>query len=88
MSKNTDKITKALNAKNYQVTDIDWEPIGQAPIMCGPEGGWEIFFEPFEDMCWPEDSRNKSPIMEYNINDVMKWIEELSVCVEESEVEN
>lgn len=42
MSRNTDKITKALAAKGYTPREMRWDPIRTAPIMCGPEGGWYI----------------------------------------------
>lgn len=45
MSRNTDKITKALAAKGYAPREMQWEPVGGAPIMCGPEGGWYIEVE-------------------------------------------
>jgi hypothetical protein len=80
MSKNTDKITKALNIKGYQPTDIGWTPLGQSPIMCGPEGGWYIDFEPFEGMNPPENLRSYN-IMAYNVNEVMEEIEKLPDCI-------
>lgn len=45
MSRNTDKITKALADKGYQPRQMIWEPVGHACEMCGPEGGWYIDVE-------------------------------------------
>lgn len=42
MSRNTDKITKALAAKGYTPREMHWDPIRTAPIMCGPDGRWYI----------------------------------------------
>lgn len=42
MSRNADKITKALATKGYAPREMRWDPVGHAPIMCGPEGGWYI----------------------------------------------
>lgn len=50
MSKNIDKITKALNAKGYVVKHANWESIGGAPIMEGPSGGWYIEYATQQDV--------------------------------------
>ena len=50
MSKNTDKISKALSAKGYALKRADWDPIGGAPIMCGPSGGWYIEYATKKDV--------------------------------------
>ena len=42
MSRNKDKITKALAKKGYMPSEMIWEPVGHACEMCGPEGGWHI----------------------------------------------
>lgn len=80
MSRNKDKITKALKNKGYIPTDLDWTPIGGSPIMCGPEGGWYIDFEPVEGMNPPGGLRSYN-IMAYNIDEVMQEIEKLPICV-------
>ena len=88
MSRNKDKIAKALNAKGYEHTDIEWTPIRSAPIMCGPEGGWYIDFEPKEGFKpvdkWPFDYN----IMAYNINEVLEEIEQLPLLVKKESGEN
>ena len=84
MSRNTDKITKALKVKGYKPTDLEWEPLGGSPIMSGPEGGWYIDFEPFEGMNPPNGLRSYT-IQEYNIGEVMEQIEGLPNCVPNGE---
>lgn len=83
MSKNTDKITKALKEKGYVPTDLEWMPIGGSPIMCGPEGGWFIDFEPIEGMNSP-GGRSTYNIIGYNIKEVLEEIEKLPECVPDS----
>ncbi|MNP73991.1 hypothetical protein D3C76_1707890 [compost metagenome] len=80
MSRNQEKITKALNKKGYQPIDIDWTPIAGSPIMCGPDGGWYIDFEPLEGKNPPNGLMNYN-IMGYNINEVMEQIESLQECI-------
>ena len=82
MSRNTDKIEKALTEKGYQVNELFWEPIGGAPIMCGNEGGWYIDFEPMANKEFPDKFFNSSPILAYNINEVMEEIEKLPICTD------
>ena len=76
MSKSKNKITKLLNEKSYNPTDIDWTHISNE----GMDGGWYIDFEPFEGMNPPNglDSYN---IVGYNLSDVIEQIEELPDCV-------
>jgi hypothetical protein len=83
MSRNKDKITKALKTKGYEPIEIVWEPISGAPIMCGPEGGWYINFEPVEGMKLSDGLRSYN-IMAYNINDVMEEIEKLPECISDN----
>lgn len=80
MSKNTDKITKALKAKGYVPTDLGWTPIGGSPIMSGPEGGWYLDFEPVEGMNPPGGLRSYN-IVGYYIGEVIEQIAELPECV-------
>lgn len=42
MSRNADKITKALAGKGYVAGYMKWDPVGHACEMCGPEGGWYV----------------------------------------------
>lgn len=47
MSRNKQKIIKALAAKGYRPANeregiFQWEPVGHACEMCGPEGGCYI----------------------------------------------
>jgi hypothetical protein len=81
MSRNKIKITKLLEAKGYIILDLDWEPIGGAPIMEGPSGGWHIEFDAEKGMKPAERLPYGYTIMEYNIGEVLKAIEELPVCV-------
>lgn len=86
MSRNKDKITKALKEKGYEPTDLEWTPIGGSPIMCGPEGGWYIDFEPLEGMK-PLGGLRTYNIVGYNIGEIMSQIEELPNCVPDSNSE-
>lgn len=79
MSKNTDKIIKALKVKGYEPVHIDWEPIGSAPIMEGPSGGWFIEYKEIGG----EPLESDGLILAYNINEVMDEIEKLPECVSE-----
>lgn len=45
MSRNVDKIMKALSDKGCRLLNATWTPLGGSPIMCGPEGGWYIEYE-------------------------------------------
>jgi hypothetical protein len=42
MSRNADKIKKALAEKGYATGEMSWTPVGHACEMCGPDGGWYI----------------------------------------------
>ena len=79
MSKNTEKITKALESKGYAVEEIDWEPIGGAPIMEGPSGGWYVSFAlPDDDVEYEEcPNSNDYPILGYNTQEVLDEIAKL-----------
>jgi hypothetical protein len=80
VSRNTDKITKALKNKGYTPVDIFWEPLGGSPIMCGPEGGWYVEFELIDmDTNFPEYPRSYT-VMGYNIAEVLEEIEGLPDC--------
>ncbi|MCX7771945.1 MAG: hypothetical protein N2376_02390 [Clostridia bacterium] len=71
MSRNKDKIEKALNRKGYQSTYMSWD--------CGPAGGWYITFEVMPDMKSPT-SDDEGTIVGYSIAEVLEEIEELPVC--------
>ena len=79
MSKNTEKITKALKLKGYVVEEIDWEPIGSAAIMEGPSGGWYVSFDvPDDDTEYEEcPGPNDFPILGYSIQEVLEEIAKL-----------
>lgn len=70
MSRNADKIRKALEVKGWEAEEIFWEPIGSAPIMCGPEGGWYVG-------CYSEALNKYETILGYNIQEVLEEIEKL-----------
>ena len=76
MSKSKDKITKLLNKKWYNPTDIDWTHISNE----GMDGGWYIDFEPFEGMN-PPNGLDGYNITGYNMNEVIECIGELPYCV-------
>jgi len=78
MSKNTEKITKVLNAKGYVVEEIFWEPIGGAPIMEGPSGGWYVDFDvPDDDVEYEEYPYGSYVVLGYNIQEVLDEIAKL-----------
>ncbi|HBC94231.1 MAG TPA: hypothetical protein DCZ10_15385 [Pelotomaculum sp.] len=70
MSKNTDRIAKALKAKGWEAEEIEWTPIERAMEMCGPGGGWSV-------MIRDENGQlgNSYHILEYNIRAVLEKIE-------------
>ena len=72
MSRNTDKINKAVKAKGWEVLEISWEPIGQSCEMCGPDGGWYLRVE------FNGHKYSYETIMGYNIGEVMEGIERLT----------
>ena len=88
MSKNTEKITKALEAKGYAVEEIDWEPIGSAPIMEGPSGGWYVSFDlPDGDIEYEEcPNPNDFLILGYNIQEVLEEIAKLPTLKVKGEI--
>ncbi|MCE5227903.1 MAG: hypothetical protein LLG05_18845 [Porphyromonadaceae bacterium] len=76
MSKNEDKISKALYDKGYMATTIKYEPISGGVEMCGPEGGWFIAYGEMDGYA-PDGFPAHDYITEYNISDVMKTIASL-----------
>jgi len=72
MSRNKDKITKALNKKGYTIAEIYWEPIGSAPIMCGNSGGWYVETNEYIE------TQYGFILAGYNVNEILEQIEELS----------
>ena len=76
MSKSKDKITKLLNKKGYNLTDIEWTHISNE----GMDGGWYIDFEPFEGMN-PPNGLNTYNIGADNLTQAIETIEELPYCV-------
>lgn len=36
------RIRKAVESRGFKVTDMEWEPWGQAAEMCGIPGGWTV----------------------------------------------
>ena len=80
MSKNTEKITEALEAKGYAVEEIDWEPIGSAPIMIMEthSGGWYVSFDVPDDVEYEEcPGPNEYPILGYSTQEVLDEIAKL-----------
>jgi len=83
--KNKQKIEKALIAKGYKPTFIEFEPISY--YSTGREGGWDVsVFIDDNDHCFPSWEDITKPdglivdffdgsLMAYNITDVLKAIE-------------
>jgi len=67
MSRNTDKISKALIAKGYSIEWLYWQPIGQNDEMCGPSGGWNVL------------TKEGAHLLDYNITGIMEQINKLPV---------
>ena len=65
MSRNKQKIRKALKAKGYTIEWLDWDPIGRSIEMCGPEGGWNIL------------TKEGAHLLGYNIEEIMEQITKL-----------
>ena len=74
MSRNTDKIKKALEAKGYVVDDIAWEPIGTAMEKCGPSGGWVVSFELPDDEVEYKEYPIDTMVFGYNVQQVLEEI--------------
>lgn len=75
MSRNADKITKALKAKGYRPIRMIWEPVGHACEMCGPEGGWYIEYgisdEPDDEVAYAD------VILAYSTVEALEEIEDI-----------
>ena len=76
MSRNTDKIGKALSEKGYTANKIEWTPIRRGCEMCGPEGGWYIDYEEADGYAI-DGMPQKDIIVEYAIDEVMEAIAKL-----------
>jgi len=77
MSRNTDKITKAVKAKGWKMLELSWEPIGKGCEMCGPDGGWYL------DVEHDGDKYDFENILGYNIGEVLEEVEKLPAFREE-----
>ena len=78
MSKNIDKITKALNEKGYALKRAGWEPIGGAPIMEGPSGGWSIEYATQQDVDENGfENAYEDVILAYSTSEALEEIAEL-----------
>jgi len=71
MSRNQDKIRRAVKAKGWEVIELSWDPIGPAIEMCGPDGGWFLMVE------YNGEKYNYETILAYNIKEVLEQIENL-----------
>ena len=71
MSRNADKITKAVKAKGWEVIELKWEPISKGCEMCGPDGGWYLGVE------YNGEKYDFENILGYNVEEVMEEIERL-----------
>jgi len=83
MSKNTDKITKALLDKGYAPRYMCWESVGHACEMCGPEGGWYI-----EVVFANDPEEYVDTILAYSTAEALEEIERLPMAVKEATHEN
>jgi len=83
MSRNTDKIIKALKNKGYKPVVVSWTPIGGCPIMSGPEGGWYIEFEEAKGRTAKDFRCSDWSVIQYNIHDAMEEINALPVLEKE-----
>ena len=72
MSRNTDKIIKAVKAKGWEIIELSWDPIGPSMEMCGPDGGWYLTVE------YNGDKYDYETILAYNIKEILEQIEKLS----------
>lgn len=77
MSRNAEKIRKALAAKGYVAPEMIWEPVGHACEMSGPEGGWYIHVALAED---PEEYVDT--ILAYSTAEALEEIENMSEAAE------
>jgi hypothetical protein len=68
MSKNEQKIIKALIAKNYpnELISVSWNPINRGIEMGGMEGGWMV------------EIKNYDYVFGFNINDVIENIDRMN----------
>lgn len=64
LSRNKQKIEKALAAKGYNARSITWTPIGGCMEMCGPEGGWVVELD-------------RDYVLGYNVNEVIERISDM-----------
>jgi len=46
MSRQRERIERALREKGYTATRIHWEPVSAGAEKCGPDGGWFIAVDP------------------------------------------
>ena len=70
MSRNTDKITKALAVKGYAPKNMIWEPV--SPCDFGTDGGWYV-----EVVLSDEPEEYVDTILAYSTGDVLEEIEKL-----------
>lgn len=71
MSRNTDKIIKAVKEKGWEVLELTWEPISKGCEMCGMDGGWYL------DVEHDGEKYDYENILGYNIEEVMGAIKRL-----------
>lgn len=56
MSRSTQRITKAVQSRGYQVKELSWEPIYYAGEMAGFAGGWTLVLDrPYVERTFPGD---------------------------------
>jgi hypothetical protein len=75
MSKNSNKITKALAEKGYRPINMMWTPVGHACEMSGPEGGWYIEYGLLEDL--DDEAAYIDVILAYSTKEAIEEIDSL-----------
>lgn len=86
MSRNADKIQKALARKGYAAREMRWDPVGHASEMCGPEGGWYIDVETISTDEYG-DHEYVDTILAYSTAEALEEIERLEPDEAEKERE-
>lgn len=86
MSRNVNKITKALAGKGCQAREMHWDPVGHACEMCGPEGGWYIAVETIAVDEYG-DHEYVDTILAYSTAEALEEIEYLPICSQDGGVE-
>jgi hypothetical protein len=74
MSVREQRIRNLAKRLGIKIESVKWTPIGGNLEMCGPEGGWLVFFED-SDVTYT----NYSPIVAYHYKDVLQQLRAFEV---------